>query len=111
MKKSKRNSKLSGQKRRSHTVSSRLNSDELSQLDTMRSEVNMKRGEYLRTAALENPPPIVPAVNQEKWVELGRLGGNINQIAKRLNEGEDINDCLTELRNLIIKTRIELLKV
>ncbi|MGB9620460.1 MAG: plasmid mobilization relaxosome protein MobC, partial [Armatimonadota bacterium] len=76
-----------------HTVSSRLSLDELRLLDERRSVVRMRRGEYLRTAALSQLPPSIPAINREAWVELSRFGANLNQIARHLNEGQSPSDC------------------
>lgn len=106
----KKKRRLKGDEKRSHTVSARMNKAELEQLDQLCIPSKCKRGEYLRAAALNSPPPIVPPVNLEKWLELGRMGANINQIAKRLNEGDTIVNHIEELRKLIVETRIELLK-
>lgn len=71
---------------RTHTVSVRLNGDELAQLDGQRAPVQMQRGEYLRCAALHQLPPTIPPVNQAAFVELSRSASNLNQIARSLNE-------------------------
>lgn len=74
--------------KRDHCVSVRLNSDELFTLDAQRAQVQMQRGEYLRAAALHQLPPTVPAINREAWVELSRVGGNLNQLMRFINSNE-----------------------
>lgn len=71
--------------KRLHTVSVRLNKDELAHLDQIRASVGMQRGEYMRTAALHRLPPTIPALNREAWAGLSRSAANLNQIAHRLN--------------------------
>src|ERR1051325_1448222 len=46
---------------------------------------------YLRECALGRPPRITPPVNLKSVAELSRVGNNLNQIARRLNErtGDD----------------------
>lgn len=102
---------LTPEKKRTITVSARLNDDEIELLDQYRKAVKMKRGEYMREAVLRSAPPIIPAVNTEKWVELGRLGANLNQIARRLNQGEPLSEQIEQLRNLVAGLRIEILQV
>lgn len=98
---------LAENERRGHTVSVRLNVEELAQVDERRATLNMQRGEYLRTAALYALPPVIPELNKTAWVELSRVGGNLNQIAHRLNAGdalpiEEIRAALGELRRALI---------
>ena len=96
--------------RRRHTVSVRLNDDELAQVDARRAKIAMQRGEYLRKAAFDRLPPSIPELNKTAWVELGRLGGNVNQIAHHLNAGDavpiqEIQALLGELRRALIGVR------
>jgi uncharacterized protein YndB with AHSA1/START domain len=76
---------LEAGEKREHTVSVRLNPDELTRLDQARGTVGMQRGEYLRAAALHRLPPTIPALNREAWAALSRSAANLNQIAHRLN--------------------------
>lgn len=77
--------------KREHTVSVRLNVDELARLDQLRCHVAMQRGEYLRAAALHRLPPTIPAINREAWAELARSAANLNQIAHHLNVGGSLD--------------------
>jgi hypothetical protein len=71
--------------KRSHCVSSRLNAGELSTLDSRRRKI--PRGEYLRIAALDRLPVFIPEVNASVQSELGKIGGNLNQYQKAVNQG------------------------
>lgn len=43
---------------------------------------------FIRRAALGQRCTTLPAIAAEQWAKLGRLAGNLNQIAKHLNEGD-----------------------
>jgi hypothetical protein len=87
---------------RLHSVSCRLTDAELALLDERRGQVS--RGEWLRRAALSRPPRVVPTVNTEAWAELARVGSNINQMTRALNEGRwttaDVDSTRTALSQL-----------
>lgn len=70
---------------RVHGVSCRLTHDELAELDRRRGKV--RRGEWLRLAALSAPPRIVPEVNKIAWADLAKASSNLNQLTKAVNEG------------------------
>jgi len=74
--------------KRGHTVSVRLNSAELAELDAARAPVQMRRGEYLRQAWAGKLPPTIPSINREAWASLARVAGNLNQYQHALNAGE-----------------------
>lgn len=73
---------------RTRSVNARLNESEWQQLEERRALVKMQRGEYLRAAAFSQLPPSLPAVNRDAYLELTRIGHNLNQIAKHFNAGE-----------------------
>ena len=73
------------EEQRLHSVSCRLTDAEFALLDERRGKVS--RGEWLRRAALAQPPRIVPTLNKEAWSELSRTASNLNQLTKALNEG------------------------
>jgi len=107
--------------KRTHSVSSRFNTAELTRLDTQRAAIQMQRGEYLRTAALQNLPPTIPELNREAWIELSRTSSNLNQIARHLNQfqygvlDEDLTTRLSkelkECAHLLMLLRNELIGV
>jgi|APLak6261660231_1056022.scaffolds.fasta_scaffold07371_2 hypothetical protein len=98
--------------KRTHCVSVRLNQAELELLNNKRG--NMKQGEWLRCAAIDKLPPIVPEANIKKWVELANAANNINQIAKKLNNNPSIDNAqfiyikqlLNEFRDTLIGVSI-----
>lgn len=84
--------------KRDHCVSVRLNVGELAKLDMERGKT--PRGEWLRLAwECALPPAPAPELNREAWVELSRAASNLNQLAKRLNEGgeAEAQEILAEL--------------
>ena len=82
---------------------------------------NLKLSEYLRSAGLNKTirsQPKVPEINRATYVELGRIGNNINQLTKAahvsLKRGGsgNVNVAeLSELSALIKRMRLEILAV
>ena len=70
--------------KRRHAVTCRLTDAERDHVDASRGKVT--GGEFIRRAALSAVPRVVPEVNREAWVELARLGSNLNQLVRHLNE-------------------------
>ena len=71
---------------------------------------------YVRQAAVAGqvqPRTVIPEINRQDWGELGRLAGNVNQIATKLNQGGSINGSdltlLAEIRKLLSQVRASLL--
>lgn len=73
------------EEQRRHGISCRVNDAEIALIDQRRGKVS--RGEWLRLAALSKPPRIVPEVNKVAWADLARAAGNLNQLARAINEG------------------------
>lgn len=96
---------LPAAEKRSHTISSRLNVEELRALDELRG--SMQRGEWLREAALGAPPvPTPPKVNAEVWASLGHGLSNLNQIARHLNSGRSIDHQALEAEIVSIRNKL-----
>jgi hypothetical protein len=105
---------LGADDKRDHTVSVRLNAGELGRLDSLRAEVTMQRGEYLRAAALHQLPPTIPSVNREAWAAMARVAGNLNQYQTAINGGrayEYPRGFLDELRSMVGGLRRDLIGV
>lgn len=78
--------------KRGHCVSVRLNDAELATLDANRKQNRMQRGEWLRSAALDVLPPVIPSCNSELWTKLAPVSANLNQLQHRLNaSGSDMD--------------------
>jgi len=76
---------LPSDEKRVHCVSVRLNDQELKTLDTNRKVSRMQRGEWMRNAALDVLPPVIPSCNSELWTRLAPVSANLNQLMHRLN--------------------------
>ncbi|GAC1609592.1 MAG: hypothetical protein NVS3B3_16490 [Aquirhabdus sp.] len=96
--------KLTDSECRKNCVSVRLNEAELELLNRRRGA--LKRGEWLRMAALDQLPPAIPELNQKAWVELARAAANLNQIASNLNHGEPVD--IQVIRDGLVKFRNDL---
>ena len=75
-------------KKRVHTISTRLNDEELEKLKRMKGK--MSYGAYIRNMIFSRMPAIVPKPNKEAYSETARWASALNQIARRLNMGEDV---------------------
>lgn len=64
-----------------------LHPNEAALLDQARKCVGLERGPYMRLAALDRLPPMIPPLNREAWSELARLSSNLNQHQRAINEG------------------------
>jgi hypothetical protein len=74
----------------------------------------MKQGEWLRCAALDKLPPIIPEPNIEKWQALARSAANLNQLAKTLNLvklQDSSEENIDEIRNILTEFRASLVEV
>ena len=90
---------------RDKCISVRLNKEELDMLNSRRGA--LKQGEFLRMAAIDQLPKIVPQLNKEACVELSRVASNLNQIAHKLNMNEcvdagEIRQVFADFRQKII---------
>ena len=104
--------KKTPEKLRRHSVKVSLNDAELEQLKEKSQGRSL--GTYCRESALNKVTPVaplqaIPEVNREKWMELGRLGSNLNQIARQLNAGEFVQ--AQEIQEVIENTWAEVQKL
>lgn len=96
--------------KRTYCVSVRLNKAELDLINSKRG--NMRLGEWLRCAAFDKLPPVIPEVNIKKWSELATASNNINQIAKHLNKNNIIdNSMIINIKKNLTEFRAALLGV
>ena len=98
--------------KRTITVSTRLTPAETARLDNLRGKI--QRGTYLRLILTDTVPPYIPAINRQAYVELSRLGSNLNQVVRTFNTigsspayMADIQRLLTELSLFLIQLRKE----
>ena len=84
----------SDKRQRGKTVTVRLSKDERDALDALASRSGLAAGAFMRAAAFgdagpraQRRPPVDHRALRQLLGECGRVGNNLNQIAKRLNEG------------------------
>ena len=73
-----------------------------------------RAGKYARHVSLGQRVKTIPAINSQAWAVLGRVGGNLNQIATVLNIGgsaPDLQLVLSELSQQIAALRLQLIGV
>jgi hypothetical protein len=102
--------------RRTSRLEVRLTPAEHAELRNRAKEAKLRPSAYLRASILGQVPRIVPAANPDIARALSRVGNNVNQIARRLNErsGEDptrdeLVEAYTELWGLIRQTYLAVL--
>lgn len=85
----------------------RFSGEEVAQVEALRSLTGLKKADYLRMVALgDKLPAVVPATNLQLHEDLRRIGVNVNQIARHLNDGgksalEEIVVEIVELQNFL----------
>ena len=97
---------------RRNTISIRLSDEELGRLRFICDRLNITQSEYIRQAILTatvTRPTLVAAMDRGTAKELlahfGKIGSNLNQIARVLNQGylvdseivNEIRDCIQQL--------------
>ena len=68
----------------------RLTPSERARVEMKAAEARLPPATFVRQAALNkvvSPPVQIPEVNREAYLELAKMGGNLNQIAHHLNSG------------------------
>jgi len=97
---------------RSTVVPIRLTQIERDELQSKARDASVSLSEYVRRAAFLRrlPPRSVPEVNRETYVELARVGNNLNQLMRAIHEGRvqvllpealaQVQDVLTQFKEL-----------
>lgn len=97
---------------RDRFVNVRLDVSEVYRLDKLRASTTLSRSAYMREATLNSVPKVIPEINREQWVELSRIGANLNQIAHEFNIGRyDIGlaDIISESLGVLKDVRASLI--
>ena len=88
---------------RNNIVTGRFSDDEVEILDFVCQVLDQSRSQYIRRKALTGgiPRPEVRIALDEEQAsavagQLGRIGNNLNQIARKLNSGEDQTNQMTD---------------
>lgn len=100
---------------RSKRVEVWLNERELSKLAEFMEDTSASRGDVFRSLLMDGKVEKnqVPTVNRDTYLELARIGNNVNQLAKAANQAgyQNDNEALGKLWDLIQQTRRELVGV
>jgi hypothetical protein len=98
------------------TLSTRVSFEDAATLRGKASQAGLTISKFLRQLALTGevkPRPVVPEINKDHWIDLGRMGGNLNQIAAHLNAGgitaDGLPGLLAESRQLLADVRATLI--
>ena len=93
-------------RQRSVTVTVRLTAEERAHLESLSSRAGLAAGAFMRAAAFggagpraQRRPPADHAALRQLLGEVGRVGNNINQIARSLNAGQEAD--IPELREAL----------
>ncbi|HGF4744279.1 ATP-binding protein [Escherichia coli] len=92
---------------RTHCISVRVNEEELNILNDKRGAY--KKGEWLRMALLNVLPPVLPELNREAWVMLGKLAQELNQLLAHLDKKQP-DSGLTRTELFAVRRQIKALR-
>lgn len=81
---------MSGLRTRPKQVKFWVTEEELEEIKDKVNKLGMTQSEYLLRSALDKKIIVIDGI-KELVIELIREGNNLNQIAKALNQGEEIN--------------------
>lgn len=105
--------------KRSHRIDIRLTLPEYEKAQLMADENNLTMSELFRAKTLKNrlPRRVTKVAGQTYW-ELGKIGNNLNQIAKAINTsilmGEPVvvdRALLSQVRDLVKQVRREIAEI
>lgn len=79
--------------------------DEYSDLINIAGKMKISNLIHYAITKPESLPKPMPEINAQAWEEIGRIGNNLNQIARHLNSGEQvqIEQIRSELNQLRLK--------
>ncbi len=85
----------------------RANKDEAQKIHDQAKARGISPGEFCRLAALGKkiPSGTVPEINRQTWAELSRIGNNLNQVARHLNQGSGNSDLAPVLDDVLSQVR------
>lgn len=103
---------------RSAVVPIRFSEDERKSLFEQAKSFGVSLSEFVRRAALKRrmPPLPPPQLNRDIYQELSRIGNNLNQVTRKINEGAvsvepGLAATLTELKSVVKEVGLKVLGV
>ncbi len=97
--------RLSPDERRSIQIKVGLTPSQYAKIEERADSAGLSDVELIRRLAINQEFHTVPAINRSALIELNKIGGNINQIAKVANSTGHL-DNLEELENINAQIRI-----
>ena len=101
----------------SHMVTVRFSDDEMDMLNMICEALDQTRSQYIRRKALTGtiPCPVIQLALDNESVkivtgQLGKIGSNLNQIARKLNSGEKVDSKLKDEISECVSDMTEMLK-
>ncbi len=88
---------------RKHRIAVYLNDAELKIINGFSELSHVCPAAYLRRAALNTPPVVIPELNKEVWQVLGKAAANLNQLSKLLNSND--LSYLSQTREALVRFR------
>lgn len=89
-------------------INLKVSAEELSAIDTAAKNSGKNRSKHLRDSALGRTSAVYVFDSEavrKHYVELARVGNNLNQIAKRLNRGEQFDGAdIRRLQSILLTT-------
>lgn len=73
-------------RKRNNSLGIWLTTEELENLKTKISETNLNQSAYIRKCILEKNITVIPGI-RDLVIEIKRIGNNLNQITRSVNEG------------------------
>ncbi len=101
---------------RKNPVTLWLSDQELISLKEKASKTNLDRSEYLRKCSLDKKITVVPGI-RELIIELKRIGTNLNQLTRSVNEGaltvlgDNLKDIKEDLKTVWAKLALVLKRI
>ena len=99
---------------RTNAVYFMVSDEEAAILDKKCQDCGMTRSQYLRYIINNIQPKVIPAIADDTHHQLLKIGNNINQIAKRLNSGDNVSgkavtEAMASLKTVIADIRKEMI--
>lgn len=97
---------------RDKRIQLRVSAEEHARILSLAKARGMTVADFVRHSVLHGLPPAIPEINRTALVELQRIGGNLNQISRRLNfkRGDLADIDIDDLRALLGQLRLALLE-
>lgn len=93
--------RLSAVHRRVYPIKVSFSEYELARLEKRAAAAgNENLADFLRRLGLGGQVAAIPAINRQALAELGRIGSNINQVARELNSGNETAETLAVIAEL-----------